>query len=190
MTGTHARCCYLKRSAETKNKKNKRSSLSTQRAWYPTAAWWETRVCSPDLWCWSWLASRSGRKDLPWEGTPPTPLLEFYCLSANSASAKSPGWAGKPQVTEQHLQRFCWVSRLSQAFLWLGGWWSFLYMEGWCNKLWEKATRVACPEYRQVNIWFANSTASSCHSSKQCKSSNKSFHVTVAFCFISIGVFV
>ena len=132
MTGTHARCCYLKRSAETKNKKNKRSSLSTQRAWYPTAAWWETRVCSPDLWCWSWLASRSGRKDLPWEGTPPTPLLEFYCLSANSASAKSPGWAGKPQVTEQHLQRFCWVSRLSQAFLWLGGWWSFLswFLEG------------------------------------------------------------
>ncbi|XDB46790.1 hypothetical protein AB1E18_000405 [Capra hircus] len=26
---------------------------------------------------------------LGWEGTPPTPLLEFYCLPANSVSAES-----------------------------------------------------------------------------------------------------
>ena len=61
---------------------------------------------------------------------------------------QSPSWVGKPQVTEQHLQRFCWVSRLSQAVLWQGGWWSFLswFLEGrigagMLSRLWLFATQ-------------------------------------------------
>ena len=113
----------------------------------------EKRVCSPNLWCWPWRASRSvlQRKE-----TPPMPLLEFCCLPARSAFAKGPTWAGKAQVTEQHLHRFWWISSLSQASwrpqLWQGGRWSFLSWlvvariglssysvgcnPGW-NRLWE-----------------------------------------------------